>query len=315
LALRIPIPYRRTLEAHRGRLDRLIDKRSIVGLRRVYRDAQASLVAKLSKVGRHADTFTAHQHRAMLLQARQGVKLMQKRMAGEMGQVSIEAASEGLHSLASEVSALEREFTGADIALPIDEAGRFQGIISGQRESMLRLHEESLANYGAAAVRKIEDQLTTSLMTGETMGDAMDRLVDVLDGNEYKAEEIARTETAFAFNAASAAGIAECADELPGLMMRWTEYVDEETGEALDDRVAEDSLSMHGQVVAPGGRFVMPRTLPDGTELSKRSHHLLGRTWEYPPNRPNDRSTIVPWRKEWSDLPGWQWKNGRRVEL
>ena len=315
MAARIPAPYRRAIEAHRDKLDRLIDRRSVAGLRRVYRNAQASLVAKLSRVGRHADTFTAHQHRMMLLQARQGMKLMGKRMAGEMGQVSIEAATEGLHSLAREVSSLEREFTGADVVLPIEEVSRFQGIVGGQRESMLRLHEESLASYGAASVRKMENELTASLMTGETLGGAMDRLVNVLDGNVYKAEEIARTECSFAFNAASAAGIAECADELPGLMMRWTEYVDEGTGEPLDKRVADDSLSMHGQVVTPGGVFVMPRTLPDGTELSKRSHHLLGRTWKCPPNRPNDRSVVVPWRKEWGDLPGWQWKHGRRVEL
>jgi hypothetical protein len=89
------------------------------------------------------------------------------------------------------------------------------------------------------------------------------------------------------------------------LMMRWTEHVDDEDGEPLDNRVGEDSIYMHGQLARPGGIFRMP---PDADVHES----LLEGAWFHPPNRANDRGVLAPWRSHWG-IPGWELLGGRKV--
>jgi hypothetical protein len=71
--------------------------------------------------------------------------------------------------------------------------------------------------------------------------------------------------------------------------------------------VADDSLALHGQVAHPGGYFTMPID-PDVEE------RFWGKRWMFPPNRPNDRAVLSPWRPGWG-IPAWEFKGGRRVNL
>jgi hypothetical protein len=167
------------------------------------------------------------------------------------------------------------------------------------------MHRESMTKYGARIVTKMESQLGESLIAGESPNDAVARIETVAKGEWYQAERIVRTETAWAFNATQADGMVDAASELDDLYMRWSEHVDDETGEPLDDRVAADSLALHGQVVRPGGEFLMP-----GSADVQES--LQGRGWPFPTDRPNDRACLAPWRPGWG-VPGWEMRGGRKV--
>ena len=114
-------------------------------------------------------------------------------------------------------------------------------------------------------------------------------------------------------NSAHADGIKEIAKESPGLEQQWTEFCGPD-GHPLDDRVGVDSIALAGQVAEPGGEFTMPATapFPDARGETKVSPSLVGQSWQFPPNRPNDRATLLPWKKEWG-RPGWRFKGGRRV--
>jgi hypothetical protein len=132
-------------------------------------------------------------------------------------------------------------------------------------------------------------------------------LRDVLEGGAGAVERIVRTETAFAYNAANDAAIIEYGRVDRRMMKRWTELVDDATGQPLDKRVGIDSVVLHAQVTRPDGVFTMP---PD----PRAPGSMVGRAWSHPPNRANDRAVIVPWHPSWG-LPGWQWIDGRRVWL
>jgi hypothetical protein len=123
------------------------------------------------------------------------------------------------------------------------------------------------------------------------------------------------TEMAYAYNATHRDGILECAEEVPEMMQQWLEFCDE-SGEPLDDRVGVDSIAMHGQVAPAGGMFYMPRTapFPNAKGETEVYHKLVGMSWEFPPNRPNDRSVLSPWMKDWG-VPGWRYSKGRRIQL
>src|SRR5262249_19093797 len=142
---------------------------------------------------------------------------------------------------------------------------------------------------------------------GDSTEDAIDQLPDAADREWWQGERIVRTETAWAYNAATHDSIGSLVSELPDMRLRWTELVDDSTGMPLDDRVAPDSLAMHGQVALPGMRFTMPAD-------PRVDDSMWGKSWLFPPNRPNDRSRVLPWRPHWG-IPGWQLVGGRRVEL
>jgi len=299
----------RALAEHRARLDRLLDRRGIAPMRKLYEDAANAMTKRLrATVGRLPGSFTAHQQRLVLAQLRQGQALIGKRLAGELGDLTLEAQRESLRGMAAQLTRLERTFTGADVVLPVEEAARFAGVVDKRRTSLLRMHHESMARYGARAVSDMESALARSLIMGEAPIEALDRVQEVIDGEWWQAERIVRTETAWAYNATHRDGLKDASEELPDLRMQWVELVDA-AGKPTDDRVAVDSLAMHGQVADVGGQFTMPPAAPNGEKVSAG---LVGQSWEFPPNRPNDRATVAPWRAEWG-IPGWEWRGGRRA--
>lgn len=318
---KVPPAYRRVLAEHRRRLSRIADQQGIRTLKRAYEGAIRDIERRLVAIpGAKRDRFTAHQYRLFLGQMRQGLRLITERMVGTLGDITREAQREALRGLIYDVSRLEKHFTGAEVVLPVEEAARFQGVISGVRESLLREQQVSWARYGARLILKMEDQLSRSLLVGDDLGSAIDRIT-VLAGSEWwQAERIARTEILWSYNATHRSGIQESAKLLPDMMMRWSEHISDSTWRALDDRVdgghgrVEDSHAMHGQVAAPGDVFRFPDTMADGSPVPGKLWRFRGETWPHPPNRPNDRASLAPWRPHWG-VPAWHVVGGARVWL
>lgn len=311
---KVPAPYRRTLAEQRRRLLRL-DRAGLKKLRRLYDQTITRIERNLAALpGFKKDRFTAHQYRLFLGQLRQGMALIAQRLAGGLGDISKEVQTEALRGVIKDVSRLEGAFTGADVVLPVEEAGRFQGVITQRRESLLRAHETSMARYGSSLVTEMENQLSLGLLEGIDTGQAIDRVMATAQTKWWEAERVVRTETLWAANATQADAMADAAEDLPDLMMRWVENVDDRTYRPLDNRVAEDSIAMHGQVVPVGDVFRFPRTMPNGSPVPKEIQRFLGQSWAHPPNRPNDRASIAPWRPHWG-VPGWRWVGGRRQRM
>jgi hypothetical protein len=300
-------------DGHLRRLNRLVENRAVAPIKKLYGQASDELVAKLAKHGSSNEKFAAHQHRILLAQVHQGQTLIAKKLTGGMADAGKEIQDDSLHGLIDDITSLEKYYAGADIELPIEESGIFRGIVSGRRESLLRAYDDSFANYGGRVVTKIEDALSLSLATGDTYGETIERVGDVMDGESWQVERIVRTEGMFSAAVTRLDGMSEAAREFDDLMMQWVEYVGED-GEPLDDRVAVDSLAINGQLAPPGGVFTMPaRSLvPDHKGNYDVPDALIGQSWASPPNRPNDRATVVPWRPSWG-VAGWVWKNGERV--
>lgn len=297
------------VQMHRAALDRILDQRSVAGLRKFYDGAQAELARKLNTLIRtgRKETMTYMQLRQMLEQVKIAQAEIAKQLASGLAPAAREAQTEGVRQVARTYVDLEQKFTGATITLPLEEAATFQGLIEKRSPSLIRSIDSSFKRYGAVVTSQIEKELALSLATGETPMDAIGRVERAASINWWRAERIVRTEMAGAFNSSHVASTEALAAEVDGVFLRWCEYVDDKTGRPLDARVAPDSLALHGQVVRPGERFVMP---PDERVSAK----LWGKTYTQGPNRPNDRSVTMPWRAHWG-TPGWQWKGGKRVPM
>jgi hypothetical protein len=312
-----PKAFLQAVATHRNRLERLAVGQAVSPLKKLYDEAQASLVKQIAKhvKAKKGDTFTVHQQRQVLVQLREGQRLITQRMAGKLGPLGKKAQEAALKGLSADVSKLSKVFTGAEVTLPIDEAAVFAGVINRRAPSLLQQHATSMARYGANVVGKVEKGLALSLLKGGSSSEAIDDVGELIDGEWWQGERIVRTEMAYAFNATHADGMLESAADLPALRMRWEEHCDN-AGNPLDQRVAVDSLAMHGQVALPGGVFVMPPTAPvaDTNGVTKVPSGLVGLSWDFPPNRPNDRAVLSPWMPDWG-IPGWAWSGSKRIQL
>lgn len=300
--------YSAASESHVKRLQSLINQTSVSKLRRLYQAAQADLERKITRaIGRASSPFTILQYKALLAQVRRGQIEIARAMGTAMSKQTVLIQQAALNQIVLDVRRMEKKTSGAVVQLPIEEAARFTGVIDKRKTSLLRLNKSSMANYGSTVVKKMEQQLSMALVTGESNGDAVQRVMETADVEWWRAERIVRTEQAWAYNATQLDAVTENTSALPDMRLRWTELVDDLTGRPLDDRVAKDSIAMHGQVARPGQPFRMPfdPSVPEG---------LRGKSWTHPPNRPNDRAVLQPWRPSWG-VPGWEMVNSIRVDV
>jgi len=308
-------PLYEVVAEHRRRLDRVAERRALPRLKRLYDEAHASIADALRRRLRAGlgDTFTAQQQRVMLAQLRIGQARLAGMLAGELSDATVEAQLDTVRSLAKGIANLERHFTGAEVSLPIEEAWKLRELVTARRPELDLMHQRSMARWGARLFADVHEQTSLALVTDATTEQAIEMIPKTAAAEWWQGERIVRTETAWATNSAAADGIREAVKTLPDLRKRWTEHVDDETGTPFDDRVSPDSLVMHGQVAGEDGLFWFPSNAPgmDAREIERMQERS---PWEEPPNRPNDRASIQPWRPGWG-IPAWELRDGMRVQL
>lgn len=304
--------YQDVVDAQRRMMRRLTEQRGVARVKRLYDAAQSDLASRLGrKLGRGDDTFTSYQQQLAMAQIVGAQTDLAWQMALELGDAARDTSVDTLRQLGEDLTRLQRAYGDPRQVLPIEEAARFWGVIDERKTSMMRMHEASMSEYGADLVGNMEQQIGLGRATGQNTSQIIDRVLGVADMQWWKGERIVRTELSWAANATHSDGLAECRQVLPDLKQRWVEHCSDGSPPIpMDDRVGDDSIAMHGQVVVPGALFTMPPDSPTGKPVSLS---LVGRTWAFPPNRPNDRATISPWRPDW-EIPGWEWR-GRRVPV
>ena len=305
----LPDRYRAIIIDQQRKLEAMVRANGIGPVQRLYQDLLLQIRTKLSRTT--SGTFSEVTVRGMLAQIKLAMATLTRESAGHMGEAAFRVSMESARAMLSNMAALERQFGEGVVSMPMTEIARLRGLAAEEASSLLVTHQSSIARYGAHLIGRMETELSTALAVGETSIGAIDRVMKVGNLEWWRAERIVRTELSQAYNATHKAVADEFSQELDGEMWTmWSEHVSED-GVALDDRVGDDSLAMHGQVAPPGGLFTQPPRAPAGQEVSES---LVGEEWANPPNRPNDRAVLVPWRFSWG-IPGWIWKGGRRVPV
>jgi hypothetical protein len=306
-------PFYTVLEEHQRLLSRLTDRRALPRLKKLYEEAHDTVARKLRTRLSPAlkDTFTTHQQRIVLAQLKQGQLHIAGALAGELSDVTKEAQIDSVRGLARNIAKLEKHFTGAEITIPIDEAWKLHSLVGKRRAALDTMHQRSIARWGARLFNTVHESTSMALATSATTEEAIELIPKAAADEWWQGERIVRTETAWAGNLSISDGIKESAEILPDLMKRWTEHVDDNSGQPLDDRVAPDSLAMHGQITDADGEFDFPDDAEDMTPQAIASMKARG-PWTAPPNRPNDRASIQPWRESWN-IPAYRLVGGGRV--
>ena len=259
--------------------------------------AREDLTKRLAKFA--PGSFSAVQANA----ARMQIRAVIERLSGDLGTTSIdlmkEAASDSLHLAVDSVNKMGKAIGSPELAqIPLAAVGKLAGLTGTRRASILsEMHAKGNASavaYGQGLIDTFQSTLAAGMVAGKGVDELTADLVATagpFGQAAWRAERIARTEVSWAFNRASRDAAEDLRDELgiDDVLMRWVEHVDDESGEPLAERVAEDSIALHGQLRRPGEPY---------------ADTVGGTTPTEPPNRPNDRATLVVWRASWGEPPG-----------
>lgn len=274
------------------------------------READRLLAARLRRVARSFGDLGSRFTEASALAYQQQVQIMivyvSGRIRGLTEHQARQAVLRGLQRSALTMERLERRFRGIVRPIRLRQAAQLRATARGVEASLLRQIPTSVDRYGIAMVNQFERVIRAGLLQGSTMDEMVGALtghrgprglvpvasrvtpegvvrlrnVKVPEGlfvrRRYWAERIVRSEVLRAYNGASLEGVKEMQQEFPDAQKKILAI--------MDLRTARDSIAVHGQVREFNDEFI------DGA----------GRRYQYPPARPNDRETVIPWRPEWT---------------
>lgn len=271
---------------------------------RMLRRAQKQLDKRLRTVeglkGAGKDSFTAAQMRVTLAQIRIAVAEVQGEMKSTVTAEGKQTAERATQHTLQYIQRADQRFTGIGQRLPIREAAVLDHAIAGTNSSMLqrllgtKAKKGILTRYGESTIRQFEEKLQQRFLAKQPWADVRNELIAsspfLQQQPAHWAERIVRTEVMAAHNRAQFEGMRAVNKEIGGGMLKIL-------AATFDSRTAADSYALHGQI-----RRV--------TEAFQDWDHL----YQSPPNRPNDRETMVPHNIDWPLPAQLAWKTDGEVQ-
>jgi len=248
-------------------------------LMKVFRRVRQELQDRLLTIPQ--GTFTEQQLRVTLVQVQAAIEAITRDLKTGMVDSGEIMATAGITHLVKEIEKMSKHFEGS--ITPINMKAIL--VATDPNTFLLNKYEASLDAYGA----DLRSQITSNIVQSLAMRDTQDRTVSRLVsdtgrffmGEEWKLNRIVRTELANVYNFSKMQGMSEVQDQtIPDLKKALMHPMDRRTG---DD---SKELARINPVVDIGEPF---RFKWKGQE----------RVFQFPPDRPNDRSILVPYREEW----------------
>lgn len=266
----------------------------VARMRKILRRAQADLNRRLVEAVSLSElagqtTFTEAQVRVALAQVQETVRLVQggiREVVVGQGEMTAVAAA---RNTVKYMTAADRAFRGVGVQpMAFDEARMLDRATRGAKSSVLhRLLSDPvdprragiLERYGAGVVERFEGVLQQRFVARTPWEDVKRQLVAespfLQEVPGHWAERIVRTEVMAAHGASSWEAIREADEQLDGTVVKIL-------CATFDNRTGSDSFAVHGQIRRPDEAF--------------QSWYGL---YMHPPNRPNDREIVVPFRTTW----------------
>lgn len=266
------------VEDHVQRVLRLEESKAKALLRR-YKEVRQELRDRLDRFPE--GTFTNQQLRGVLVQVDAAIYAMNKGLKDGMGEVSPEVALLGVEDQIDEIQKFEKYFTGAVVPININA----QLIADDTDNFLINKYEASINAYSEGIRSMLVTNLTNETLMESSLSSVVRRLGTFFQGEEWKLLRIARTELHNIYNLGKMNGMLETRDQvLPDLMKTLIHPMDARTG--ADSK----AMAQKNPIVPIDEPFVQ---------------YWKGekRVYMTPPDRPNDRAILVPYRKDWENTP------------
>lgn len=268
-----------------------LEKAQATKVLNVYGDVAKRLRIRLRQTPR--DTFTAQQIRVTLMQLEGAIQALEKNLVATSELGAQLMAKRGVRDLVTEVVEFNDEFDGALQPINIDLV---EAAIATQNR-LINTYPESIAAYSKQLRQALSNNLMQMVVERVSPEVMYQRLVDddaigkFFDGEAWKVRRIVRTELASIYGTAKLSALGRIAETEPA--MRKTLY------NPMDNRTGDDSRQLQDWLNA--GRL---------NGRNRRLRPKIGQTFVYvwrgkrrefmaPPDRPNDRSILIPYHPSW----------------
>lgn len=267
------------LEAIQG-LEESESKRIMKSYRRVRMDLRDRLDA-LATTGK-GHTFTAQKLRGALLQVDYALAEMNTTLNDEMDSASQSAAEMGLGHLVKELEKWNKKFTGAILPINLNVVS----VATKTSKFLFNQRESSLQSYSSFIRGQFARTLTDATIAQSSFDEIITKMGQFFLGEEWRLSRIVRTELHNVYSQGKMRGMNQLWDdgngEIPDL--RKTLF------HPMDTRTGKDSIRLNANnpIVRIDEPFI---------------EYSTGKKLEYmaPPNRPNDRAILIPYREEWKN--------------
>lgn len=245
----------------------------------VYQRVAKTLRARLARVPEN--TFTEQQIRVALAQVETGIRVLQSDLEEILpGSIEQVAGKSAVH-LAREAEAMEGMFGGTLQPINLDAVR----VASNARNLLFNRYQSSLETYSQGLRSKIANGLTEMIAENVGWDSMVGRMMAFFGNEEWMLRRIVRTELHNVYGVSKLLGMRDLQQEtFPDL--RKTLY------HPIDSRTGKDSL------YAAQRNLVVRVDEPFRYEWPPGSGKV--REFMAPPDRPNDRSILIPFRPSWA---------------
>lgn len=262
------------VESHIQKVLKLEDAESRALLRR-YREIRSELRDRLDTL--QDGTFSAQQLRGVLVQVDSAIEAMSESLKTGMKEASGKSALFGAQDQITEIQRFEKKFRGAVVPINVNALV----VAEDASNFLLNQHEASIDAYSEGVRSSLVQSLTNEALMESPLSTVVRKLGQFFVGEEWKLQRIARTELHNVYNQAKLLGMQEVKDDtLTDLKKTLIHPMDARTG-------ADSKYAARQNLIA---------------ELDEPFRYRWdGAIREYmaPPDRPNDRSILVPYRQAW----------------
>lgn len=252
-----------------------LERQQAVKLLKRYSEIRKTLRDRLDTM--QEDTFSAQQLRGVIIQVESAILAMIRSLKTEMGESGKILIETGLAHLIKETQRFENYFTGAVTPLNINVAA----LVLDSSNFKINQYQASLDAYGQDLISEISLQLSNSVLQQDSLSKVLMRLNQYFLGEEWKLLRIARTELHSAYAMGKWEGMKAIKEtSIPKLKKALFQ--------PMDYRTADDSkyIAMKNPV----------------KELNEPFSYMWAgkkRVFMFPPDRPNDRSILIPAHDDW----------------
>lgn len=228
-----------------------------------------------------ATSFTAQHLRGVLAQIEGAISALNIRLSGGLEESAIDMAGLGIDDLLDEISTFDGEFTDAITPINLNVAL----IARDTSQFLVTKYQTNLDAYGTNLMTQISNGLFSASIGEKSYGQVVQKIGMFFQAEEWKLSRIVRTELHNIYNIGKMNGMGELVDQgvVPDLYKTLMHPMDARTG---DDSEYAASQHLVAKVDAP----------------FKYKWKGKMRTFMAPPDRPNDRAILVPYRKAWGSI-------------
>lgn len=274
----------KTVEQHARQIGKLQDAqaRDMLGF---YTEARKELQDRLT----HAryQSFTAQQLRGVLAQVNAAITVINAKLKQKMSEGTYEAALKGVEHLLKEIHKFSEKFTGAVTPIHLNAVQ----ISMDAKNLLINQYEASMAAYDADMRARIGRGLVQAAIQEKPYDTVVGDIGRFFQGSEWQVRRVVRTELHHVYGLGKLHGLKQVkADYLPD--MKKALY------HPMDSRTGQDSIELAEQ-----------NPIMDLDKPFKQSYTPIyksgkrGKTQHYvfmsPPDRPNDRAILIPYRAAW----------------